>query len=145
MLSVATGFGLAIGGARAAMGLEPREAYLSRTLDVYDAESFINECTPADARVVVFDEVRGFYLDREYMWGNPGHHEMIPWSSFKTGAGMAKYFRGVGCTHALVNWKYAKPAADDLLHKLIAGCHAEKLIDEVYASNGVSVYEFGEI
>lgn len=145
VLSMATGFALAIGGARAAMGLEPRDEYLSRTLDVYDAESFINEYTPANARVVLFDEVRGFYLDRDYMWGNPGHHEIIPWSSFKTGADMAKYFRGAGYTHALVNWKFAKLADDDLLHKLIAGCHAEKLIDEVYASNGVSVYEFGEI
>jgi len=141
VLSFVTSVAVALVGARAAVGLEPRDEYLSRTLDVYDTESFINDCTSPEARVVLFDEVRGFYLDREYIWGNPGHHEMIPWSSFRTGPDMVRYFEKSGFTHALVNWQYA---GKDFVHETLIG---ESLADgrmrEVYASNGVSVYEFG--
>ena len=123
-------------------GLERQGEYLSCTLDVYDAEFRINRLLPDDARVVLFDEVRGFYLDREYIWGNPGHHEMIPWATFKDGADMVSYFEGQGFTHALVNWKFA---ADDFVHRtLIGGGIRRGLMREIYTSHGVSVYEFGE-
>jgi len=78
LLSLFTGLMLAHVGAKAVFGQESRADYLSRTLDVYDAESFINDTTPENARILIFDDARGFYLDREYMWANPGHHEMTP-------------------------------------------------------------------
>lgn len=124
------------------LGVVPRDEYLSRTLDIYDAQSYINRVLPENARVILFDEVRGFYLDREYIWGNPGHHEMIPWAGFKDGADMVRYFEAQGFTHALVNWKFAR---DDFMHRmLIGGSIARGLMREVYAAHGVSVYELGE-
>lgn len=142
LLSLLTGYALAVGSARAALGLEPASEYLSRTLDAYDAEAYVNEYLPPDAKVVLFDEVRGFYLDREYMWGNPGHHEMTPWSRIKTGAGMVGYFKSQGFTHALINWNLAKYSGDDLLHgTLLTEAIGKGYIREVYGANGVSVYE----
>ena len=141
-LSLVVGILMATTSAGPVLGLESREAYLSRTLDVYDAQSRINRLLPENARIVMFDEVRGFYLDREYIWGNPGHHEMIPWASFKDGADMVRYFGNQGFTHALVNWKFA---GDDFLHRtLVGGGIGCGLMREIYSSHGVSVYEFGE-
>ena len=136
------GYLLAFGSARASLGLEPANKYLSRTLDAYDAEAHANKHLPASAKIVLFDEVRGFYLDREYMWGNPGHHEMTPWSSFKTGADMVGYFRRMGFTHALINWRLAKYSGNDLLHgTLIPESIHRGLMQKIYSSNDVSIYE----
>lgn len=139
LLSLLTGFMVSRGGARAALGLESQSSYLSRTLDIYDAESYINDTTPENTRVLIFDDARGFYLDRDYMWANPGHHEMIPWSSFKSGAEMVTYFRKAGYTYALINWKFAN---EDTIHqRLITDAVGHGLMREVSGSNAVSVYE----
>ena len=142
VLSLLTGLLLSMVGARAALGLEPRSDYLSRTLDIYDAEMFINDRTPARARILIFDDARGFYLDRDYMWANPGHHEMTPWSRFKSGEDMVRYFMRAGFTYALINWKFADGGA---LHQtLIADAIGHGLMREVYGSHLVSVYELTE-
>jgi hypothetical protein len=127
--------------AKAAIGMESTDDYLSRTLDVYGADSFVNETLPADARLVLFDEVKGFYLNRDYIWGNPGHHEMIPWKSFKNGADMVGFLTEHGYTHAMVDWKSA--GKDDVLHsKMIGYAIAHGLMQEIYSSRGIGVYEF---
>jgi hypothetical protein len=119
-------------------GVTTAEEYLSDSLDVYDAESFINSELPQNARVVLFDETRGFYLNREYIWGNPQHHAMIPWSTFHNGAEMVDWFAKNGYTHFLVNWKFAGP---DDLHKYIKAQTSSGNLMEVHSSHGVSVYE----
>jgi hypothetical protein len=49
------------------------------------AELWINENTPKDAKVAILDEVRGFYLDRPYVWAQPDHaHHLIPWDDYVT-------------------------------------------------------------
>lgn len=144
LLSLVTGYAIARPCVRVALGIEPADQYLSRTLDSYDAQEYANQFLPTDAKIVMFDEVRGFYLDREYMWGNPGHSEMIPWSSFKTGGDMAAWFEKNGFTHALVNWRLAKYSGNDLLHgKLIPDAISRGVMREVYGSGLVGVYEFG--
>lgn len=139
VLSLLLGFMLAVGGARAAFGIEPQDEYLSRTLDLYEAEAYVNSLT-GEQKTILFDEVRGFYLNGDYIWGNPGHHELIPWAEFKVGKDMVDFLRKMGFTHAIVNWEFAN--SNDFVHsELIGGALAHGLIMEVYSSNGVSVYE----
>lgn len=40
-------------------------------------------------RVALFDEVFGFYLDKEYFWANPGHSTLTPYEGMETGADLA--------------------------------------------------------
>lgn len=131
---------LAIMAAPAVFGIQDREDFLAENLDVYRAQAYVNDSTPEDAKIVLFEEVRGFYLDREYIWGNPGHHEMTPWQDFRNAEDMIGYFKEVGFSHALINWKYAGQAG--LMHNLIAESIGKGLMREVYGSNLVSVYEF---
>lgn len=120
-------------------GMMTTDEYLSDTLDVFDAESYINRELPQSAKIVLFDETRGFYLDREYIWGNPQHHAMIPWPAIHSGKQMIDWFTGHGYTHFLVNWKFA---GQDELHKTLMGqAISENLMQEVHSSHGVSVYE----
>jgi hypothetical protein len=139
MLTVIPGGILVAQNAGVIFGSESQSDYLSKSLDVYDAEAYVNDYLPERARIVLFDEVRGFYLDRDYIWGNPGHHEMIPWSSFKTGADMTTYFMNQGYTHVLINWRFA--VSDDLHDKLIGRAIALGLMRQVYSSQNVNVYE----
>ncbi|MCS7064961.1 MAG: glycosyltransferase family 39 protein, partial [Fimbriimonadales bacterium] len=64
------------------LALRDREAYLERRLQIYPAVRFLNTQTSADKGVILLDETRGYYLDRRYLWGNPGHHRLIPYERF---------------------------------------------------------------
>jgi hypothetical protein len=59
-------------------------ARLDRATDLIAACQAINaSAAPAD-KVAIFDENRGFYLEREYIWAQPDHAEgLIPWDSYK--------------------------------------------------------------
>ncbi len=138
-LGIFTGYVLILGSARAALGIEPAESYLSRTLDCYDAESYVNDFTPKDARVLLFDEPRGFYLDRAYIWADPGHHELIPWGDFHSGDEMVRFFAAKDYTHAIINWNFMK--GNDAYEQLIFQAIGMGRLLEVYGSKRVSVYE----
>src|SRR5262249_36748503 len=45
---------------------EAREEYLTRTVNSYAAEQWINTYAPSNQGVVLFEEDRGFYLNRPY-------------------------------------------------------------------------------
>lgn len=128
--------------AQPVFGIVSRETYIKTFLDVYAAESYINETTPDDTKVVLFDEVLGFYLNREYMWGNPNHHEIIPWRQFRVGKDMVKWFTDRGYTYAMINWKQANP--DEIHQKIITDAIGHGLMPELFSKNGVSVYMFTE-
>lgn len=85
-------------------GRVPAHDYLRSTLDIYPICEYANECLPEDARLLLIHEVRGFYLERDYLWGNEGHHAAIPWSGFRDEVEMRRYLRQeLGVTHVLVN------------------------------------------
>ncbi len=51
------------------LGRETREAYLTRSLDHYEAMTFINRNLPADSRILfLFAGNRGYYCDRDYFY-----------------------------------------------------------------------------
>lgn len=140
ILSITMGFIFSIGASEAAFGSISSEEYLSKTLDVYSMESYINKTLPEDARIVIFDEVRGFYLNREYIWGNPGHHEMIPWSSFRSGKDMVDFFIRNNYTYAMINWNVA--GVDSQHVKLLLDAQSKGLAQEIHSERGIVLYEF---
>jgi hypothetical protein len=84
-------------------GSESREEYLYRNLGaLYDVSRFINEQLPAGTKIIMYQEVRGFYIDRAYMWGNPEHHDLIPYGTFRTHQDLIAGLRAQGITHVLM-------------------------------------------
>ena len=130
------------------LGHRSEKEYLASSLDVYPAESWINEFVPENEGIVLLDEVRGFYLDRKYIWGNPGHHEVIPWQTFTNGSDMVNWFRAHGYTYILINWRFAPSnthKTKDFLHnKLLPNAIGNGLMQEVFARYNVSVYKLVE-
>ncbi|MCC6729683.1 MAG: hypothetical protein IT208_10135 [Chthonomonadales bacterium] len=90
-----------------------RTAYLTRQVNVYEAEEWIDAHAPEGAGVVLYEETRGFFLDRPYLWGNSLHSLYIPYGRFASGADMAAWFLARGYHYALVNLQFAGVIASD--------------------------------
>jgi 4-amino-4-deoxy-L-arabinose transferase-like glycosyltransferase len=66
------------------------------------ASQWINANTPKDAKVALF-EVRGFYLDREYLWAQPDHAAgLLPWDEYKDVEDWLSDFKKRGLTTILL-------------------------------------------
>jgi hypothetical protein len=99
-----------------ATNAEARESYLARSVNVYEAERWINQNTPRDAGVILYEENRGFYLDRPYLWGNALHSTYIPYSTFGSGSEMIDWFLTQRIRYAIINLRFSP-----LLHALPEG------------------------
>ena len=74
---------------------------------------WINRNTPPDGKVALFDEVRGYYLDRPYVWATPNHaYGLLPWNTYKDVDDWLADFKKRGYTTLLVN-EQNTPATDD--------------------------------
>lgn len=89
---------------------EVRQAYLERQVNHYASIEWLNMNTPPDAGVVLFEENRGFYLDRPYLWGNYFHSLFIPYDRMQSGRDMIDWFVGHGFRYALVNLQFSQMA-----------------------------------
>ncbi|MDH7602596.1 MAG: hypothetical protein QHI38_10680, partial [Armatimonadota bacterium] len=87
------------------LGLQNRSDYLMRSLDIYPAVKFANENLPARAKLALFGDTRGFYLDCDYVWADYGHNLRFS----RRCASLDEFLqmlRSNGITHALVNFRF---------------------------------------
>ncbi len=80
--------------------------YLQDNLDtraLAEAAQFVNGL-PAEARIALYQETRGFYFDRDYFWANPGQHDLIPYGRLRNGDDLANALRRFRITHVLINF-----------------------------------------
>jgi len=94
----------------AVLGLKPRnpdlsseQAYLGRSLNSYAAMDRINRAFPADAKILLFREVRPFYLDRDFLVGDPQNEMLIRYEELATPEELYRRLRELGITAVLVN------------------------------------------
>ena len=59
--------------------------YQQKGIAFYDAAQFINQTVPQTGRVALYDEVFGDLLNVPYYWANPGHCNLLPYSSMRDG------------------------------------------------------------
>ncbi|WP_317203218.1 hypothetical protein, partial [Janthinobacterium sp.] len=86
---------------------DSRDDYKTRRLDVYPAMDWINKNTAPTDGVVLYDEPRGFYLDRPYLWGNREHSAYIPYDRMKDGYDLTKWLRDRGYRYVLINLRWS--------------------------------------
>jgi hypothetical protein len=87
---------------RCGLGLQTRDELLEG-FRIYRISREINRTLPEDAKILLLGEDRGFYLEREYMWG-PGHHTLLPSDEMKSADDWWRAMRGLGITHCLINF-----------------------------------------
>lgn len=88
--------------APAALGMVEADTYLSTTA-LYRASEAINERAPADAKVALYGEPRGYYLDRDYLWAEPGHSALIRYEQVDSPEDLVRELRRIGVTHVMLN------------------------------------------
>lgn len=95
--------GLVQAAAPVVFGPETQEEYLSKTLSIYPAEKWINENTPTTSKVALFGDTRGFYLNRDYVWADPGHNARFT-QDYASVDDLIAYLKRQGITHAMLNF-----------------------------------------
>lgn len=78
------------------------EEYQAQRIPFYGPAQEINKLGK-EAKVALYDEVFGYFLDVPYFWANPGHGTMIPYDAMQTGGDYTEAMRKMGFTHVLVN------------------------------------------
>jgi len=84
-------------------GQSSEEAYLRHSLDSYPAMEYINRTAPADARILLYREVRSFYLDRYVLVGDPQNEMLIRYEELDTPEELYARLRALGITSVLVD------------------------------------------
>lgn len=128
-----------------------RAPFLRRSLPgLYEASEYLNSLPP-DIRVALYQETRGFYIERPYFWANPGQHRMISYDDLQRPEELAAELRRFGITHVLINWDFASGVMDHHWFRLVRGAIANGLLQPVFESSnwqperqGVVVYRLAE-
>lgn len=115
-------------------GSETKDHYLARTLPIYPAEKWINENTPPKAKVALFGETRGFYLDRDYVWADWGHNKRFT-RNFASVDEFVSYLKRQGITYAMVNFRVLpSPGTATGTAKLVYQAIDEKKFENAHQS-----------
>lgn len=121
-----------IDAAPVVFGHETQDAYLSKTLPIYPAQKWINEHTPSEAKIALFGDTRGYYLDRDYVWADPGHNVRFT-RNFASVSEFVAYMKEQGITYALVNYQvFPAPAGATGTSALVYKAIDEGRFEEVH-------------
>ncbi|HJN16002.1 MAG TPA: glycosyltransferase family 39 protein, partial [Armatimonadota bacterium] len=100
---VALGFlalgGLVFGSWSAGVGVPDRATYLKAHSESYRFAEWVNTLTNEKARIGLYSEPRGFYLDRDYIWADPGHSRLIEYDRIESGDDLLDAYSRLGLTH----------------------------------------------
>ncbi len=88
---------------RSAPEAAPRELYLRRSLDHHALMRRASALLGPRTKTLLFREIRGYYLDAPYMWGDPFNQGLVLYRDIKDPAGLREALAARGITHVLVN------------------------------------------
>jgi hypothetical protein len=126
------------------LAMHNRDAYLERRLQIYPAIRFLNSETPTDAGVILLDETRGYYLNRPYMWGNAGHHRLIPYERFQSWRELMDWLRRAGYRYVLINTRFTPQGTPEPWRALYEDAIQHGGLQPVFAARGVVVYTLSD-
>jgi hypothetical protein len=90
---------------KVALGQEPRAEYAARTLDQYEAATFVREHLPSNAKLLFVGESRSFYFDRSSLAPYPFQdHPLTHWvEEASSPEQLRERLRTEGFTHVILN------------------------------------------
>jgi len=78
-----------------------REAILERS-PLYRASKKSSAIVPPDGRILLFEENRGYDLDRNYLWGDPINQIVVDYAPMSSVGDLSRKLAALGVTHVLV-------------------------------------------
>src|SRR5206468_3133940 len=87
--------------------------------------------------VALYDEPRGYYLDVDYWWANPGHSRLIEYEKLANGEDLVRELKRLGTTHLYWNLQFADMVERERIQRALAGevvliLQYKKLIVDAY-------------
>jgi hypothetical protein len=116
----------------------PRERYLEKTLNYYAVYRYMNEHLPDDSRTLILRDVRGYYLQKPYLWGSPCSQSEIVYGDLPDADALRKHLAHLGITHLVLNDLY--PPEEEKVMRLVDGVVA-RYGRKVYEANRTVLYE----
>lgn len=120
---------------------ESMQGYLNRQLDTYGLFRQINQrLTPQD-RILLIGDLRGYYLDVPYAWGDPLNQPLINYSQLNTPEELMKQLQVQHITHVVLHrgipFLWNNPDIFDP--------HARELLETTVTAYGRLLYQNGPI
>lgn len=94
---------------------DSRKEFLERRLDIYPAIEWINTNAPKNAGVLLYEETKGFYLNRPYLWANWEHSSYIPYEKMRDSKEFTAWLRKNGIEYVLINLRASPQNYDPTL------------------------------
>ena len=127
--------------ARVIAGLFTDDDYCARKLRHYPACQFLNNTLFREERVLLFGENRGFYLDADYLWGDPMIQKVIDYRALKTPQRLRTRLQELGVGWVLFRTDvYDEKYLDPEIVRLMAAM-LEHYGEEKYAHGPVKIFE----
>ncbi|MGC9316551.1 MAG: ArnT family glycosyltransferase [Armatimonadota bacterium] len=86
----------------AAVGLVDADLFLADR-PLYAASEQVNAVTALDAKIALYGEPRGYYLDRDYLWADRGHSALIDYDSVRGPGDLVGEWCRLGVTHVMMH------------------------------------------
>ncbi len=127
--------------ARVITGLFREDDYCARKLRHYPACQYLNHTLFQEERVLLFGENRGFYLDADYLWGDPMIQRVIDYRALETPRRLRARLQELGVGWVLFRTdmydeKYLDPEIVHLMEAVL-----EHYGEERYAHGPVKIFE----
>ncbi len=126
-------------------GQVSEQSFLDQTLPgVYEASQYVNTLPPS-VHVALYQETRGYYLDRPYFWANPLQHNLIPYDTLPDGRALARDLRRFRITHVLINYDFCRGVEAAAWYRLLMDAIREGVLRETFRSRSASAGQRGVI
>jgi hypothetical protein len=123
--------------ARTLLGQVPAEDFIAHYLPHYPACQFLNQNVRPNEKVLLFGENRGFYLDADYLWGDPQVQEVVAYRRLGTPELLGARLRELGVAWVLYR--------TDLYGPEFLPPEIVKQMDEMLARYGTMAGQFGPV
>ncbi len=83
-----------------------KEKFLRDTAFYYPVSERVNQETPKNAKILLYRQVYGYYIDRDILWGSPADQGYIRYGELQTAEDLYRRLKEIGVTHVLVWEQY---------------------------------------
>ncbi|MFQ3549212.1 MAG: glycosyltransferase family 39 protein [Armatimonadota bacterium] len=123
------------------LGKQSADEYLYENLEIYPVVKYINQSLDKSSKIAMFGDTRGFYLDREYVWADPGHNTLFT-RDFDSKEQFISYLKSLDITHIFINHAIfpTREKAEGSAELIYNSIDDNKII-ELYRNGPATVYK----
>lgn len=118
-----------------------REKFLRETAFYYPVCARVNQETPKNAKILLYRQAYGYYIDRDILWGSPADQGLIRYGELATAEDLYRRLKEIGITHILVWEKYI---GTDVGYSDIYTSYSDPKMLEMLQKHGQTVFEMDQ-